>query len=163
MDFLFQLAGAGVGIFFIFAFWILPITISLAVEGGYVAFAFATFLIFIIIYIIACWFWAQLAYKNWKYELTQDAFKKESGVIWKKYVSVPYERIQNIDINRGVLARILGLSDLQIQTAGSSAMYSRRGFGGMEAEGNLPGLDKVVAEKLRDELIKRSKESKQSL
>lgn len=61
-----------------------------------------------------------LTYKNWHYELTGEAIKIERGVIWKHYVSIPYERVQNVDIARGPLARILGLSDLQIQTAGYS-------------------------------------------
>lgn len=123
---------------------------------------FGLWLVLFGLYIIFCYVWAKLTYKYWKYELTEDAFRKESGVIWKKYVSIPYERIQNIDINRGVLARILGLSDLQIQTAGSSAIsYGRGGLAGVGAEGRLPGLGKDTAEKLRDELIKRSKQSKQ--
>ena len=88
----------------------------------------------------------------------EDVFKKESGVIWKKYVSIPYERIQNVDIYRGVFARILGLSDLHIQTAGASVVsYGRGGLAGVGAEGRLPGIGKDVAEKLRDGLIKRAK------
>src|SRR3989344_2595268 len=78
--------------------------------------------------------WARLFYNSYFFELTEDAIKIEKGVIWKKYVSIPYERIQNVDIYRGLFARLLGLSDLQVQTAGASG-YSRYGF----AEGRLPG------------------------
>ena len=42
-------------------------------------------------------------------------------MIWKRYVTIPYDRIQNVDIYRGVLARLLGLSDLNIQTAGTTS------------------------------------------
>lgn len=116
-----------------------------------------------ILYLIFCWFWAKLTYRFWVYQLTEDAFKKEYGVIWKKYVSIPYERIQNIDIHRGVITRILGLSDLQIQTAGASAVVYGRRMMGIGAEGYLPGLDKNVTEELREELIKRAKGTKQGL
>jgi len=121
-------------------------------------------IILFILYVALCYFIAKLTYKYWKYELGEDAFKKESGIIWKKYISIPYERIQNVDIYRGVFARILGLSDVQIQTAGSSAVYyGRGGLAGMGAEGRLPGINKDIAEKLRDELIKRAKESKRGI
>lgn len=102
-------------------------------------------------------FWAILTYKNYKYEVAEDALKIERGVIWKKYVSIPYERIQNVDIYRGLLARLLRLSDLQIQTAGYSASYTGYGMFGGRSEGRLPGLDPQKAEQLRDELIRRVK------
>ncbi|PIP31509.1 hypothetical protein COX24_03155, partial [bacterium (Candidatus Gribaldobacteria) CG23_combo_of_CG06-09_8_20_14_all_37_87_8] len=67
----------------------------------------------LIIYVVICFIWAKLAYRFWKYELTENSLKIEKGVIMKKYVSIPYDRVQNVDIYRGVLVRILGLSDLQ--------------------------------------------------
>ena len=117
-------------------------------------------LIAIPILLIIYFIWAKLTYNSYRYELTDIGFKKESGVIYKKYVTIPYDRIQNVDIYRGILARILGLSDLQIQTAGSSAIVSRYGTGGMNAEGVLPGISREVAEQLRDELIQRSRQSR---
>jgi len=113
-----------------------------------------------ILYVAFCYLWAKLTYKFWKYQLTEDAIKIEKGVIWKKYISIPYERIQNVDIYRGILARILGLSDLQIQTAGYSV--GPRGHG-MGTEGKLPGVSVQTAEQLREDLIKRAKGLKQGL
>ena len=74
------------------------------------------------------------------------------GIIYKKYVSIPYDRIQNVDIHRSLLARILGLSSLRIHTAGVGGMAS--------AEGNLPGVSTEVAEQLREELLSRSRRSR---
>lgn len=119
--------------------------------------------LFSIVFVVFCWIWAKLSYRYYKYELTEEAFKKEYGVIWKKYVSVPYERIQNVDISRGVIARILGLSDLHIQTAGASAVVYGRRMAGIGAEGYLPGLSIDVAEQLREELVKKAKGSRQGL
>ncbi|MDP2709564.1 MAG: PH domain-containing protein [bacterium] len=118
------------------------------------------FLIIMVFLIVLLFIWAKLSYRFYKYELTDDGFRKELGVIYKKYVTIPYDRIQNVDIYRGILARILGLSDLNIQTAGASAQMSR--YGGLTggAEGRLPGLSREDAEKLRDELIRRAKQSK---
>lgn len=109
----------------------------------------------LVVLILIGYLWAQLTYNNYKYELSTNGFKKESGIIWKSYVTIPYERIQNVDIYRGVWARILGLSDLQIQTAGMSAVMGR-GAMGAGVEGRLPAISKEEAEKLRDELVKKA-------
>ncbi len=110
--------------------------------------------------LIFFWIWAKLIYRFYRYELREDGFRKEHGVIWKKYVTVPYDRIQNVDIHRGVIDRILGLSDLNIQTAGASAQVSRHGAWGAGSEGRLPALSREVAEQLRDEFVKRARQSR---
>lgn len=115
-------------------------------------------LISAIVGIAIAWVWARLKYSNYKYELAEIGFKKEEGVIVKKYVTIPYDRIQNVDIYRGVMARILGLSDLHIQTAGMSSPVGR--YGMMGTEGRLIGLSQADAETLRDELIMRAKSSR---
>lgn len=112
------------------------------------------------LYLILSFVWAKLTYHFYRYELIENGFRKESGVIYKKYVTIPYDRIQNVDIHRGILARLLGLSDLNIQTAGASVSFNRYGMGGASAEGRLPATSKDVAEKLRDELIQRAGQSK---
>jgi len=99
--------------------------------------------------------WAKLYYNSYKYEFGKEGVKIERGVIWKKYVTIPYGRIQNIDILRGPLARILGLSDLQIQTAGAS--------GAILTEGRIPGVLREEAEEHRNELISRLSGRKEGL
>jgi len=123
---------------------------------------FLFLLLYFLLIAVFCWIWAKLTYRFYSYQLAGDAFKKEYGVIWKKYTSIPYERIQNVDISRGVVARILGLSDLYIQTAGASAVVGRR-MAGIGAEGYLPGLSMNIAEQLREELIKKARGTKQEL
>ena len=118
---------------------------------------FGTFILAVLFFSII-WVWAKLTYYYYRYELREDGFRKEHGVIWKKYVTIPYEKIQNVDIYRGVVARLLGLSDLHIQTAGASTQATRSGIFSYAAEGRLPGLSREVAEQVRDELIKRSKQ-----
>lgn len=119
-----------------------------------------------LVLVVWSWIWAKLTYRYYRYELLEDGFRKEHGVIWKKYVTIPYDRIQNIDIHRGVFARLLGLSDLQIQTAGASAVVGRYGASGVSAEGRLPGLSpgpsREIAEQLRDELVRRAREARSS-
>lgn len=136
--------------------WFVSLLSGLRGVGG-LGIYISVFMVILLILILLLYIWARLSYRYYRYELTDDGFKKELGVIYKKYVTIPYERIQNVDIYRGILARILGLSDLNIQTAGASAQVTRHGVFGAGAEGRLPGLLHEDAEKLRDELIKRAK------
>lgn len=104
---------------------------------------------------------AKLTWHFYRYEMTENGFQKEFGIIWKRSITIPYDRIQNVDIQRGLVARILGLSDLQIQTAGSSPYaYGLFGAVGAGSEGRLQGLPYEAAERLRDDLIIRAKNSK---
>ena len=130
-------------------------------NGKEYSFNYLTWLLVAIpVILIFFWIWAKLTYRFYRYELREDGFRKEFGVIWKTYATIPYDRIQNVDIYRGVLARIFGLSDLNIQTAGASMQVSRYGISGGGAEGRLPALSREVAEQLRDELVKRARQSR---
>jgi uncharacterized membrane protein YdbT with pleckstrin-like domain len=159
--FFFRFLLSGLFIFFFVFIWSMGFVASFFNDPLTVVILWCALLF--ILYLIFSWVWAKLTYNFFLYQLNDNSFKKEQGVIWKKYVSIPYERIQNVDIHRGVIARILGLSDLYIQTAGSSAVVYGRRMSGVGAEGYLPGLNKGVAEQLREELVKRSKSSKQGL
>lgn len=154
-------------LFLTFGLWIILPTIAILNSGGANGSSLSGVFVLlgILVVIVASWFWAKLSYNNYKYQLTPNGFRKEQGVIWKKYVTIPYSKIQNVDIYRGVLARILGLSDLNIQTAGASAVMNQRSIfsSGMGAEGRLLGLSFDDAEKLRDELVSLSEESKVGL
>lgn len=140
-------------------FFALPFFISLSSIFSFELLFSATILIFfVLLYGLLSYLLSVLSYNNWRYEFTHNAIKIEKGIIWKRYISIPYDRVQNIDINRGILARMLGISDLQIQTAGYSAV-SR----GQASEGRLPGLDPIIAENLRDNLIDRVSGGRQGL
>ena len=153
--FFFQFLGVGLALtlILVYFFWMLTEVIKFG-------FGWWIIILLVVIWLFGSYGWAKLTYYFYRYELTNDGFRKEKGVIWKKYVTIPYDRIQNVDIYRGILARILGLSDLHIQTAGMSASISRYGAWGKEAEGRLPGLSREIAEQLRDELIRRARQSK---
>ena len=123
---------------------------ALAVLGGYiVGIGFLILLVLAFIaYGIASWW-----YRNYTYELDKDAFRKEFGILTKRRTSIPYERIQNVDIIAPLLYRIFGLAQVNVQTAGGSS-YALNG-----SEGRLPGVSKAEAEKLQAELIRRAQAS----
>lgn len=115
-------------------------------ESLSIGFSFIPLIIGVVIAIIVSEIYARLAYNNWRYEFTDMNLKLERGVIWKKYSNIPYERVQNVDISRGIFARMLGFSTVDIQTAG--AAYSARGR--PRSEGHIPAVGVERAEKIRE-------------
>jgi len=139
-------------IIFFFMFGVVTaIADEMGANGG--AGIIGSILFTMLITLVPLYIWSRLRYHFYLYELKKDSFYKESGVIIKKYVKIPYSRIQNVDIKRGIVARILGLSDLHIQTAGTA---------GAVPEGRLPALSINDAEKLSDELIKLAERARGS-
>lgn len=95
-----------------------------------------------------------LLYINYVFFLDEDALKIKRGILNKEEISIPYQRIQNINIDRSIPYRILKLSRLIILTAGHED--EDVGEPEKESEGILPALDYKIAIKIQEELLKRS-------
>lgn len=120
--------------------------------------------------------WARWSYEAFRYQLTEHGFHKESGVIQKKPVVIPYNKMHKVEIYRGILQKILGLSGLRVQIADTHGIRRRRGLFGYSylmvwssfkrfdllAEEELPGLSIEAAEQLKTELSVRKAASKES-
>lgn len=61
-----------------------------------------------------------LAYRNLWYQLGPEEFNLYSGVISKKRVHVPYQRIQSVDQKATLLQRVFGVCTVSIDTAGGA-------------------------------------------
>jgi membrane protein YdbS with pleckstrin-like domain len=75
------------------------------------------------------------------YQLRDDDLLFRRGLLFQRFVSVPYGRMQLVDINRGPISRAVGLSDLRFVTAAASSGVA------------IPGLAVADAEELRDQLV----------
>lgn len=75
------------------------------------------------------------------YSLRADDLVLRRGILFQRFVAVPYGRMQLVDITRGPLLRVLGLSDLKLVTAAASTGVM------------IPGLPSDDAESLRDRLV----------
>jgi membrane protein YdbS with pleckstrin-like domain len=120
--------------------------------------------------------WARSSYEAFSYQLTEYGFYKESGVMRKKPVVIPYNKMHKVEIYRGILQKILGLSGLRIQIADRYGVRRRRGLFWQTssftvssfkrfntlAEEELPGLSIEVAEQLKTELLAKKATSKES-
>jgi uncharacterized membrane protein YdbT with pleckstrin-like domain len=98
--------------------------------------------------------YARLAYHFFRYEFTADNLKTESEIIWKKYSNISYERVQNVDIQRGIIARIFGFSTVNIQTARYSMPASHSWYGA-NAEGCIPAVDVKESVEIREFIMKK--------
>ncbi|MCR4326976.1 MAG: PH domain-containing protein [Nanoarchaeota archaeon] len=133
---------------FVFLFF-LSISVSTVFGFSFLGFIFADIIFILVVGEI----YARMSYNRWFYDFTETHLKTERGIIWKKYSNVPYERVQNVDIHRGIVARMLGFSSLNIQTAGFSVPVS--GQGGAGSEGFLPAVEMNQADKIREFLMKK--------
>jgi uncharacterized protein len=75
------------------------------------------------------------------YQLRDDDLLFRRGILFQRFVAVPYGRMQLVDINRGPLSRALGLSELKFVTAAAATGVT------------IPGLPEAEADRLRDELV----------
>ncbi|MFB6090167.1 MAG: PH domain-containing protein [Halobellus sp.] len=61
----------------------------------------------------------EVAYvRRFSYELTGDSLDIESGVFSRRSREIPLRRIQNVDISRNVVQRVLGIATASFETAG---------------------------------------------
>jgi len=104
----------------------------------------------IILWVLVSLLWAWLTQRFFRYALKDNYFQKEIGVLYKKSITIPYENIQNIEIDRRILPRLLGLSEIRIDTASVHT----------QSEGRLPGLREEEAEQLKEELLRRAHRAK---
>jgi hypothetical protein len=89
-------------------------------------------------------FWPSLEYNAFRYAVRDHDLLVQHGVIFRRWSSVPHNRIQHVDTRQGPLERLFGLSRLIIFTAAGSL-----------ADASIPGLLTEDAERLRDELSRR--------
>ena len=65
--------------------------------------------------------WLGLKYLEWNFThfvVTDDRVIYRTGVIAKRGVEIPMERINNINFHQGIFERIIGAGDLDIESAG---------------------------------------------
>ena len=75
------------------------------------------------------------------YRLRDDDLLFRRGIMFQRFVAVPYGRMQLIDVTRGPVGRMLHLADLKFVTAAAATGVA------------IPGLPEDEAERLRDRLV----------
>ncbi|WP_127473843.1 PH domain-containing protein [Microbacterium sulfonylureivorans] len=75
------------------------------------------------------------------YQLRDDDLVFRKGILWQRFVAVPYGRMQLVDITHGPLDRGFGIAQLKFVTAAAVTGVV------------IPGLEQQTAETLRDHLV----------
>lgn len=83
-------------------------------------------------------FFQWLSWRHFRYGIGRQEMVIESGILSRTRRSIPFERIQDVDIEQGPLARLFGLAKLRIQTGGAGS-----------DEGVLDSVSLAEAERLR--------------
>jgi putative membrane protein len=79
-----------------------------------------------------------------RYGFEGESLVVKTGIVWRQVRTIPVDRIQNVDFQRTLLHRLLGLADVKIDTATAAS-----------GEARLSALAVADAERLRAELIRR--------
>src|SRR5215204_3980952 len=88
--------------------------------------------------------WSTIEWLRRTYELESGALRLEEGVLARKLRAVPFDRIQQVDLVRKPLHRLLGVATLRVETAG----------GGSAAEVDLDVVTLAEAQALRSSLLR---------
>jgi membrane protein YdbS with pleckstrin-like domain len=72
------------------------------------------------------------------YLLRERDISYKTGIVYYRQISVPFNRIQHVEVSQGVLAKIFHLSSIKIYTAGGTA-----------SDLAIPGLPVSDAQKLK--------------
>lgn len=88
-----------------------------------------------------------LSWKHLSYELLPEEFNLYSGILNKQRRHVPYQRVQSVNQQAGVLQRVLGVCDVKIDTAGGASNDAIM----------LKFVRTSEAEALRSEIFRRKK------
>lgn len=94
---------------------------------------------------------ALFQYIAYQFMLDEHALKIKSGIINIQVEAIPYRQMQNIDIERDLLYRIMGISRLVILTSATEDPDTSN-----ESEAVIPAIDKNLGYMIQEELLKRA-------
>ena len=99
--------------FVVLAFTVQPLVFSLLIVGLF---------LFILFFV----FWLPAYFRLLEYALEDEAVRGEKGVFWRRYVTVPYAKITNVDVSQGPVQRMYKIGTVHIQTAGAGGQQGAR-------------------------------------
>ncbi len=89
----------------------------------------------------AAWWWTALVWRAWRFEIGAHALHLRHGVVTRRASTIPFHRVQHIDLEAGPLERRLRLTTLILRTASASS------------DSQVPGIDAEDAVALRARIL----------
>ncbi|CAG7620594.1 hypothetical protein LEUCIP111803_02376 [Leucobacter soli] len=80
-----------------------------------------------VLLVIACIvFFSWLSWRFHTFRISGEAVEERSGILFRQHRRAPLERIQSVNLQRPLLARALGLTQVDVQTAGQGGKVGLR-------------------------------------
>lgn len=95
-------------------------------------------ILFFLYWLISIVLLPTLRWKNWRYSIDQNEINLLRGILVKTETLIPLSRVQHVDTRQGPLLRWYGLASVTISTAATTH--------------EIPGLDEVIANKVRKDI-----------
>ena len=90
-----------------------------------------------------------LQYRRFFFYVVDDKFIMEKGLLSRDRITIPFDRIQTVNLNQNIIQQILGVMAVKVDTAGSS-----------QKELEISALPKSYARELQNFLIEKKEETK---
>jgi uncharacterized protein len=84
---------------------------------------------------LAAWWLPRASYRQWRYQVADDALELRHGVVKRVHSAIPYFRVQHIDVAQGPVERAVGLARLVVHTASAGTDATIPGIAAGDAEG----------------------------
>lgn len=106
-------------------------------------------------YLLVLYLYSSILYRQYKFMLDEHAFYVRRGIFFIREAVIPYRQIQNVEISRPYLYRLIGLAELDLTTLGNSIEHEP-GFNPHKKHKNLlPAIDYRIAKILARNLVQR--------
>jgi len=102
-------------------------------------------------------------YKTLEYIIDNDSIKTQGGVFWKKYSSLTYAKITNIDITQDPVQRMFNIGTIHVQTAGAGGTQGTLAELRLLGIKNLQGLKNTIMNKIKESTLSRSNQPKETV
>ena len=98
---------------------------------GLVGWAIAALAVIIVAVVVGFW----LSWRMHTFRVTREAVEVRSGILFRSHRSARLDRIQGINVNRPLFARLFGTAKLEVSVAGQSANVQLSYLGSALADG----------------------------
>lgn len=112
----------------------LPALAAIGIAGKWI-YVIPALLLFLLLSLVGAW----LHWVRFRFAVGQDEITIESGIFSRQHRTIPFDRIQDVSIEQGLIARALGIAKVGFET----------GAGGKENEADLDAIGLDAAQALR--------------
>lgn len=63
-----------------------------------------------------------LSYLNYKFKIEDEHFILKHGILRKKVIAIPFDRIQNINFKQNIIQQLINVTQIEVETAGAKTV-----------------------------------------